>query len=557
MSSGSASRFQDPATRPVLEGLMQHDRPLTVQTILDRMRTVNAASVVTTLRSPGHLDTATYGDVAARTDKLVGALRSLGVRPGDRVATLMWNTQEHLELYFAVPAMGAVLHTLNLRLHPDQLSYIANHAEDKIVFVSESLIPLLASIRPRLATVEHVVVVGDGAADELGDVLRYESLIASAGDEVAYPDLDERSAAVLCYTSGTTGSPKGVLYSHKSSVLHAMAASMADTFGVGSRDRVLPVVPMFHVNAWGLPYAAGLTGASLVMPSQFLQAEPLVGLIESQKVTLAAGVPTIWYDILRFADGASPDLSSLRMVPCGGSAVPRSLMEAFEERHGVRVVQAWGMTETSPLGAVAIPPAGVEGEEEWGFRTSAGRVSPLVDVRIVADDGTELPWDGVSTGEMEVRGPWIASAYYRDTAPDKFHDGWLRTGDVASIAQGGYIRIADRAKDVIKSGGEWIPSLAVENELMAHPDVLEAAVIAKPDDRWGERPLACVVHEPNGAATAEELAAHLRERIAKWWVPEEFAFIEVVPKTSVGKFDKKVLRQMLAKGHFDNAIVRA
>jgi fatty-acyl-CoA synthase len=535
---------------------MQHDRPLTIQFLLNRMRSVNAASVVTTLRSAGSVHTATYGEVASRTESLAAALRDLGVGPGDRVATLMWNTQEHLELYLAVPAMGAVLHTLNLRLHPEQLIYIANHAEDKIIFVSDSLVPLLASIMPSINTIEHVVVVGDGPTDELGDVIRYEPLLGSTGSHYDYPDLDERSAAALCYTSGTTGNPKGVLYSHKSTMLHAMGAAMADTFGICSNDRILPIVPMFHVNAWGLPYAAALTGADLVMPSQFLQAELLVHLIESERVTVAAGVPTIWHDILRYADDNFPDLSSLRMVPCGGSAVPRSLIEAFEHRHGVRLVQAWGMTETSPLGAVAIPPAGIEGEAAWDFRTSAGRVCPLVDVRIVADDGSELPWDGKSTGEMEVRGQWIASAYYRDAAPEKFHDGWLRTGDVAAIAPGGYIRITDRAKDVIKSGGEWISSLAVENELVAHAGVLEAAVIAKPHDRWGERPLACIVFEPGRTeVTADELAAHLSDRIASWWIPEDFAFIDAIPKTSVGKFDKKVLRRMLADGDLNGMMV--
>jgi fatty-acyl-CoA synthase len=322
---------------------------------------------------------------------------------------------------------------------------------------------------------------------------------------------------------------------------------MADTVGLTSSDRVLPVVPMFHVNAWGFPYAACLVGADLVMPGRFLQGEPLVKLIESEKVTLAGGVPTIWLDVLRVADETKPDLSSVRRMICGGAAVPERLMRDFEERHGVRIIQAWGMTETSPIGSVANPPAEAEGDEHWRYRTASGRIVPLVEARLVGDDGEEVAWDGESTGELEVRGPWIAADYFEDpSSPEKFHDGWLRTGDVASIDRQGFIRITDRAKDLIKSGGEWISSVELENELMAHPAVREAAVIAKPDEKWTERPLACVVCE--GDVEADELRKHLEPRVAKWWIPDDFAFIDEVPKTSVGKFDKKVLRQRLAEG---------
>jgi fatty-acyl-CoA synthase len=469
------------------------------------------------------------------------------------VATFAWNSQEHLECYIAIPSIGAVLHTLNIRLFEDQLSYIVNHAEDQVIFVDDSLVPVLEKVAPEFTTVRQYVVIGDGSSGALEPVIRYEELLAGAEPlaEADYPVIDERAAAAMCYTSGTTGNPKGVLYSHRSAVLHSLGTGLNDSLGVSGADRVLPVVPMFHANAWGLPYACALFGASLVMPSRFLQAEPIVGLIESEKVTFAGAVPTIWLDVLRYADEHGSDLSSLRSVVCGGSAVPRSLMQAFEERHGVEIVQAWGMTETSPLGSVAHPPPGAEGEERWGYKVSAGKVAPFVEPRIIGPDGEELPWDGETTGELEVRGPWVASAYYND--PDgsrgRFHDGWLKTGDIASIDASGYIRISDRAKDVIKSGGEWISSVELEVELIAHPGVREAAVIAMPDERWSERPLACVVLEESaGDLTPAELRAHLAERVAKWWLPDSFAFIDEVPKTSVGKFDKKVLRSRLADG---------
>jgi len=534
----------------MLEGLVQNDHPLTVGMILRRMRTVNGDSEVVTLRAPGQLDRATYREVGDRCDLLADALSKLGVGEGDRVGTFMWNNQEHLEAYYAIPAMGAVLHTLNLRLFPEQLVYIVNHAKDKVIIVNDSVLPLLAPHVDKFETVEKYVVVGDGDASALPEdkVIRYEELLASAEPGFQYPDIDDRSASGLCYTSGTTGDPKGVLYSNRSTFLHAIASGMTDSLGVSGNDIVLPVVPMFHAQAWGLAYAAPLVGANLVMPDKFLQGEPLAKLIEGEKVTVAGAVPTLWMDLLRYADEHKPDLSSLRCVPCGGAAVPKSLMQAFEERHGVLIVQAWGMTETSPLGSVARPPRGVSGEDAWQYRTTAGRIAPGVEARITADDGSEVAWDGEATGELEVRGPWIASAYYEADAPEKFHDGWLRTGDVAAISRDGYIRITDRAKDVIKSGGEWISSVDLENELMSHDAVREAAVIAKPDERFTERPLACIVLEDGKTLEAGELATFLLDRVAKWWIPDEYAFIEEVPKTSVGKFDKKVLRARLEDG---------
>jgi fatty-acyl-CoA synthase len=533
---------------------MQNDFPLTLAHVLSRMRTVNAESEVVTLTEDGKRR-ASFADVVERVDRLAGALRSLGISEGDRVATFAWNTQAHLECYLAIPCIGAVLHTLNIRLFAEQLEYIIEHAQDRIVFVDDSLVPLLEPIAEKVNCVEKYVVIGDGETGSLEPVVRYEELLDSAtplgADE--YPSLSERAAAAMCYTSGTTGNPKGVLYSHRSSVLHSMGTGLKDSLGVSRSDRILPVVPMFHANAWGLAYAASLFGAALVMPNRFLQAEPLVGLIESEKVTFAGAVPTIWLDVLRYADEHGSDLSSLRSVVCGGSAVPRSLMEAFEERHGVEVTQAWGMTETSPLGSVAHPPAGASGEERWSYKVSAGRIAPFVEARIVGPEGEVLPRDGSATGELEVRGPWIASGYYEDPdgSRDRFDDGWLRTGDIASLDADGYIRISDRSKDVIKSGGEWISSVELENELIGHPAVREAAVISMPDERWSERPLACVVLDEGADASPEELRDHLASRVAKWWVPDAFAFLDEVPKTSVGKFDKKVLRSRFSDGELD------
>jgi fatty-acyl-CoA synthase len=538
----------------MLEGLVQHDFPLNLQHVLGRMRNVFGDSEVVTLTKDG-TTRADYSEVAERVDRLASALKSLGVEPGDRVATFGWNSQRHLELYLAVPCMGAVLHTLNIRLFEDQLTYIANHAKDKIVFVDDVLVPVLEKVAPKFETVEHYVVMGDGDTGDLPNAIRYEDLIADQPEGFDWPELHDNQAAGLAYTSGTTGNPKGVLYSHRSQLLHSFGTCLADSMGLRASDRVLPVVPMFHVNAWGIPYAAGLIGSSLVMPMQFLQAEPLAKLIEDEKVTVAAGVPTVWLDLLNYVDEHKPDLSSVRTVIGGGSAVPLSLMKAFQERHGIEMTQAWGMTEMSPLGTVARPPISIDEDEDehWRYRDTAGRVMPLVEARLMGDDGDEVPWDGKQTGELEVRGPWIASDYYEDpSGRDKFHDGWLRTGDIASIDSSGFVKISDRAKDVIKSGGEWISSVELEVELMAHPDVAEAAVIAKPDERWQERPLACVVRKKGSSVSAEDLVEHLKSRVAKWWLPDEISFIDEVPKTSVGKFDKKVLRERLESGDLES-----
>jgi fatty-acyl-CoA synthase len=532
------------------------DFPLTITSILQHGRRVFGDSECVTW-TEGTPRRASYAEVGANAERLAAALTRLGVTTGDRVATFCWNSQEHLEAYFAIPSMGAVLHTLNIRLFPEQLAYVINHADDKVIIVDDSLISVLARVLPELRGVEKFVVVGDGDASALegngADVLRYYELLAAESMGFAWPDLDERAAAAMCYTSGTTGNPKGVAYSHRSSFLHSLASTTTQALGLSERDRILPIVPQFHANAWGIPYAAFLCGAALVMPSRFLQAEPLTRMVKEERVTFSGAVPTIWADILRYGEDHDIDLSSLRMIICGGSAVPRSLMERFHERYGVRIVQAWGMTETSPLAAVAHPPVGVTlgSADEMDWRSKTGRVVSGVELRIVGDDGAPLPWDGEAVGEIEVRGPWITASYYRDPSPEKFDDGWLRTGDVGSVDSKGFVQITDRAKDVIKSGGEWISSVELENHLMAHPDILEASVIAVADARWQERPLACVVRKQGSDVDAATLAAFLEQHVAKWQVPERWAFIDEVPKTSVGKFDKKVLRARHEKGDLE------
>jgi fatty-acyl-CoA synthase len=544
----------------MLEGLMQDDFPLSLQHARRRMRDCHPAARVLTLTAEGS-KSASFGEVRERVDRLARALKRLGIEQGERVGTFAWNNQRHFELYMAVPCIGAVLHTLNIRLFAEQLTYIVNHAEDKVIFVDDSLVPLLEPLAPTFKGVRHFIIMGDGDAGNLPNVLRYEELLeesgvdpdsdpAAPGTESLYPELDERQAASLCYTSGTTGNPKGVLYSHRSICLHATASLMADNLGLSRRDRVLVVVPMFHVNAWGLPFAAALCGADLVMPDRFMQAEPLARAIERERPTVMGCVPTIFADMLRYADSHEVDLSSLTNSVCGGSAVPRQLMRDFQERHGVCIHQGWGMTETSPV-VTFSDPTEERGHDEryWDERALQGKPLPWTELRLIGDDGEEVPWDGESTGEIEVRGPWIARRYYEDpSGDDKFEQGWLRTGDIAAIDEHAFVRITDRSKDVIKSGGEWISSVELENELMAHPEVLEAAVIAKPDERWAERPLCCVVLCEGSSVDAEELIEHLRPRVAKWWLPDEFAFIAEVPKTSVGKFDKKVLRARLAEG---------
>ena len=530
------------------------DLPLQVSRLLEHGSTVHGDSEVVTWTGEGARRT-TYKEVGALSAQLAHALHDdLGVRGDERVATFMWNNAEHLVAYLAVPSMGAVLHTLNLRLFPEQLTYIANHAEDKVIIVDSTLIPLLARVLPQLHTVQHVVVVGGGdvspfeAASHVA-VHRWDDLIAGKPTSYEWPEVEERDAAALCYTSGTTGNPKGVAYSHRSVWLHSMEVCMAESFGLSPQTKDLVIVPMFHAMAWGLPYAALMSGASLVMPDRFLQAAPLVAMIEAERPSLAGAVPTIWTDLLAYVEAHPADISSLKEAVVGGSACPPVLMHAFSER-GMEIVHAWGMTEMSPLGSVSRPPRGTTGEEAWSYRYTQGRVPASVAARIVGPTGEVMPNDGEAVGELEVRGPWITNRYYGEDIPDpeKFRAGWLRTGDVGTLSANGYLTLTDRAKDVIKSGGEWISSVELENHLMAHPAVLEACVVGVPDPKWDERPLAAVVLKENGSASADELRDFLASKVARWQLPERWTFIASVPKTSVGKFDKKVLRAQYAEG---------
>ena len=535
-----------------MKGLMQ-STPLTINYLFDRAEKYHRDKTIVTATGTGR-DRVTYGDWAQRTRKLGGVLNDLGISSDGRVATFAWNTARHLELYFAAPCTGRVLHTLNIRLFPEQVTYIVNHAEDEVIFVDKSIFGLLAPLLPTFTTVRHLVIMDDGKGEaptsvDGFEVHDYEHLLTS-GQEVDWHVTDENLAASMCYTSGTTGNPKGVVYSHRSTYLHTMGAMMADSVGVCERDVILPVVPMFHANAWGLAHAGVASGADLVMPGPDLSGKAVADLIVEENVTVAAGVPTIWMGVLPELKGR--DTSSLRAIPCGGSAVPKALSEAYRAQTGLPILQAWGMTETSPVAAVCTLSRADErlsDDEKAELRTTVGRISFGVECRVVEPDTTnEVPWDGETSGELQVAGAWIAATYYNDErAGDSFTaDGWLRTGDVATMDAAGRIRLVDRTKDLIKSGGEWISSVEVENELMSHPNIREAAVIGVPHSKWSERPLACVVLEPGATMTKEDVLAHIAPTLAKWQMPDDVVFIDEVPKTSVGKFSKKTLRERFA-----------
>jgi fatty-acyl-CoA synthase len=527
-----------------MDGLMM-DFPLTLNHLLRRGETYFGNGEIVSRLPDASLHRTTYREVLGRAKRLSVALQRLGLEPGTRVATLCWNHSQHHEAYFGIPCGGFVLHTLNLRLHPNDLAYIANHAGDRVVIVDQSLLPLLEQFQDR-TQIEHVLVVEES----------YEELLRGVSEsDFRELDLDENSAAAMCYTSGTTGMPKGVVYSHRSSVLHTFGVAANNPLGLGIsvNDAILPVVPMFHANAWGYPYVATMMGSKLVYPGPHLDPESLLDLMAQEQVAWAAGVPTIWMGILQLLDEHPGrwNLSAMKAMLVGGAAVPRAMIAAYKQRHGIQIVQGWGMTETSPVASTASLPhdlAFVDEETQFDLEAMAGIPLPFVEVRGRVGD-EEIPWDGDAMGELEVRGPWVASAYYDtpDAADRWTDDGWFRTGDIVSLNPRGFIQIKDRSKDVIKSGGEWISSVELENALMAHPAIAEAAVIAVPDDKWSERPLACVVLKPGMSVTPDELRAYLAPQFAKWWLPERVEFIEEIPKTSVGKFRKIALREQFAQ----------
>jgi fatty-acyl-CoA synthase len=534
-----------------MQGLMQ-DFPLAIPHLFGRAERYFAdKEIITSL--PAGRQCITYGEWAERTRRLGGVLDRLGISGDGRVGTFSWNTARHLELYFAAPCSGRVLHTLNLRLFPEQITYIVNHAEDEVIFVDRTVAGLLWPLLPTFTTVRHIVVIEDGGDFDTSDVgpgkerHDYEELLASA-EAVEWHVDDENQAASMCYTSGTTGNPKGVVYSHRSTVLHTFAACFADGVGIRETDRILPVVPMFHANAWGLAHAGVAAGSDLILPGPNMTPKALADLIVDERCTVAAGVPTIWMGVL--PELAGRDTSSLRIVPCGGSAVPKSLSEAWREQVGLPIFQAWGMTETSPVatvGQILSKHADLPEEEKADIRAMQGLPVIGVDLRVVdeMDLTTEVPWDGETRGELQAAGPWIARTYYNDDrSADSFtDDGWLRTGDVATVHPDGYVKLVDRTKDVVKSGGEWISSVDLENEIMANPKVAEAAVIGVAHPKWSERPMACVVVKPGETLTKDEVLEFLTDRVAKWWLPDDVVFIDEVPKTSVGKFSKKDLRE--------------
>jgi len=534
-------------------GLMQ-DRPLALPHLFHRAEQLFGHKELITATADGEQRT-TIAEWAVRVRRLATALDRLGISADARVGTFCWNTAAHLELYMAAPCTGRVLHTLNMRLFPDQLIYIANHAEDEIIFVDRSLLPLLWPLTDRMDTVRHYVVIEDGAAGvDIPDdprVLDYDQLLAESEPFTGrFVVEDENAAAAMCYTSGTTGNPKGVVYSHRSSVLHSMISLIADGAALSERDVVMPIVPMFHANAWGLPYGCLMAGSTIVLPGPNMAPQAILELLARHRVTVTGGVPTIWMGALPLLDDY--DLSRLRVLLCGGSAVPKSLSEAYREKLGIPLLHAWGMTETSPIATMSTRRSQhdeLTEDERANIRAKQGQPVPLVELRLVdPDSGDELPWDDVHSGEIQAAGPWIAKEYYRGEGGGAQYteDGWLRTGDVAAADRYGFVRLVDRTKDLVKSGGEWISSVELENEIMAHPKIAEAAVIAIPHERWVERPMACVVLKPGETLTAAEVLEHLRPRVAKWWLPDAIEFIDEVPKTSVGKFSKKTLRDKFA-----------
>ncbi|MFT3714438.1 MAG: long-chain fatty acid--CoA ligase [Gordonia sp. (in: high G+C Gram-positive bacteria)] len=541
----------------MIQSTMQ-EGPLLISDLLEYSRKTFPESTVSTWTG-SNLRTESFTEIGDKAVQIANALTALGIGIGDRVGTFMWNNNEHQELYAAIPSMGAVLHTINLRLSAEQAVYVMNHAEDKVVFVDASVAPLLSQYLPETTTITDVIVCNGPAeslqAPERITVHSFDEFIAGQPTTYDWPALDERAAAAMCYTSGTTGNPKGVVYSHRSIYLHSMQVNSAATMGLTGSDVALVIVPMFHAMSWGMPYAAMMCGASLVNPDRFLQPEPLLQVMAAAQPTMAAAVPTIWTGVGQQLDATPQDISHLRSVTVGGAALPEALITKFDAL-GVTLKQAWGMTETSPLGTGAAIPAGVTDPDKiMAYRVSQGRIVAPVKARIVDPDGTQLPWDGESAGELEVSGPWITGSYYDPagnvSAPDKFHDGWLRTGDVATITPDGFLTLVDRTKDIIKTGGEWISSVDLENTIIGHPDVAECTVIGVPDPKWDERPFVLAVPREGATLDVDQMRSWLEERIPKWQVPERWSFGDEVPKTSVGKFDKKQVRQRYADGQYD------
>ena len=527
-------------------------QPLLISSLLVHAERHHGEQEIVSRRVEGDIHRETFRELAARSRRLANALAGLGVKPGDRVATLAWNGYRHMEAYYAVSGSGAVLHTLNPRLHPDQVVYIADHAEDTVLFFDLTFLPLIEAVASRVKTIKTFVAMTDRAhmpaSSKVAGLLCYEELIEGASDEYDWPSFDENSASSLCYTSGTTGNPKGALYSHRSTVLHTYAAALPDALNCSARDTILPVVPMFHVNAWSLPYVACMVGAKLVFPGAGLDGKSLYELFESEKVTVSAGVPTVWQGLLAYVEANKLKFSTMTRTVIGGSACPPAMIRAFNEQYGVHVLHAWGMTEMSPLGTACTFKArhmALTQDERYAVMAKQGRAIYGVDMKIVGDDGKELPWDGEASGELLVRGPWIISSYFKGEGGDPLVDGWFPTGDVAKIDADGFMQITDRSKDVIKSGGEWIGSIDIENIAMAHPKVAMAACIAAFHPKWDERPLLVVVKKPGAELTRDELLAFYDGKIAKWWTPDDVVFVDAIPLGATGKMQKNKLREQL------------
>ncbi|MGE5283859.1 MAG: long-chain fatty acid--CoA ligase [Actinomycetota bacterium] len=534
--------------------------PLTLATILQRNRLLFGKKEVVSRDFSG-IHRYTYAEYNIRVAKLASALKRLGVRPGERVATFGWNSHRHLEAYFAIPCMGAVLHTLNIRLFEDQFTFIVNHAEDAVMLVDEDLIPAVEALAGKFPTVRAYVIMSDKKTvppTKLSPVYSYEALLDAETGEYDWPPLqDENSMAALCYTTATTGKPKGVPYSHRGIYLHALAICTVDVLGIRESDAVMPVVPMFHVNAWGIPFAAAWMGSKQVFPGSRPDPKALLSLIRDEKVTLTAGVPTVWMGVLQLMERETFDVSSLKAIICGGSAAPKSLIEKVEKGFGVPFVHAYGMTETYPVVLVSRPKSYMKDLPEgelYAYKGKQGTLVPGLEMRVIAEDGSEIPRDGKSMGELRLRGPWITEEYYREAERTKesVRDGWLCTGDVVTVDPEGYVQIQDRTRDLIKSGGEWISSIDLENTIMSHPAVAEAAVIGVPSEKWTERPMACVVLKPDfvGKVEGKEILDYLATRVAKWWIPDEVIFVDAIPKTSVGKFAKRFLRDRFKEKRF-------